>query len=636
MPVSTCGCCGKPVSNCTCWEFPGWGKVRNVADLEPEAADKAIPAKRLGAWRATAICGNDITSSCLYVSALAALYAGPLAPLALALVAGVLYLFRGIYAEVGSALPLNGGAYNVLLNTTTKARAAIAACLVLLSYLATAVISAGEAMSYASELVPALDVFSATVALLGVFAILNLLGISDSANVALAIFVFHLLTLSVLVLLSLGTVIADPSLMLANWNMPLHQWPTPRSGGVMVALFFGFSAAMLGISGFESSANYIEEQRPGVFPKTLRNMWIAVAIFNPLISFLSLGVLPMNKIEMHKEALLSKMGQHSVIRLGNGTEGFLSNFISAWISLDAVVVLSGAVLTSYVGVTGLMRRMSLDLCLPQFLLRRNRWRGTNHWIIGVFFALCCSILLITQGKIEMLAGVYTLSFLSVMGLFALGNLLLKRKHPQLPRASKVSPPTAIVAIGAVAAALLGNVLIDPAYVRVFAIYFVGAVVVVGLMFFRSMLLTNLLRMGQFFLGSSPFRGTRLRNVIATLLQQVQCRAVLYVASEGSVDELRTVAKYVRRNEQIRILKIVWCYDQPSEVSADLPKNRHKIDQEFPTVHVDLLLVQGRPCPQLLAALSERLDVPGNYIFINAKLAATIDDFANWGGVRIIA
>jgi amino acid transporter len=61
----------------------------------------------------------------------------------------VLYLFRNIYAEVGTALPLNGGAYNALLNTTTKAKASVAACLTLLSYIATAVISANEAMHYA-------------------------------------------------------------------------------------------------------------------------------------------------------------------------------------------------------------------------------------------------------------------------------------------------------------------------------------------------------------------------------------------------------------------------------------------------------------------------------------------------------
>ncbi|MEE8586942.1 MAG: APC family permease, partial [Acidobacteriota bacterium] len=69
----------------------------------------------LGQLPATAICGNDITSSCLYVSALSIMAAGKWAWLALLCVAGVLYLFRRIYAEVVGALPLNGGAYNALL-----------------------------------------------------------------------------------------------------------------------------------------------------------------------------------------------------------------------------------------------------------------------------------------------------------------------------------------------------------------------------------------------------------------------------------------------------------------------------------------------------------------------------------------
>ena len=41
----------------------------------------------------------------------------------------MLYLFRKVYAEVGSALPLNGGTYTVLLNTTNKRVAAGAAVL---------------------------------------------------------------------------------------------------------------------------------------------------------------------------------------------------------------------------------------------------------------------------------------------------------------------------------------------------------------------------------------------------------------------------------------------------------------------------------------------------------------------------
>lgn len=62
---------------------------------------------------------------------------GVLAPVNLALVAGMLYLFRAIYGEAVSALPMNGGSYNVLINTTSKQTAAFAASLAILSYIAT-------------------------------------------------------------------------------------------------------------------------------------------------------------------------------------------------------------------------------------------------------------------------------------------------------------------------------------------------------------------------------------------------------------------------------------------------------------------------------------------------------------------
>jgi hypothetical protein len=64
--------------------------------------------KKLKEFPATAICGNDISSSCLYVSALAIAYAGQYAWISLLIVAVVLFLFRKIYGEVAGALPLNG------------------------------------------------------------------------------------------------------------------------------------------------------------------------------------------------------------------------------------------------------------------------------------------------------------------------------------------------------------------------------------------------------------------------------------------------------------------------------------------------------------------------------------------------
>lgn len=90
-------------------------------DAETHGVPKYQPppvshSHKLGQWMATGICGNDITSSILYVTGLCVADAGIWAPLCLMMVVFTLYLFRKIYGEAVTALPLNGGAYNVLLS----------------------------------------------------------------------------------------------------------------------------------------------------------------------------------------------------------------------------------------------------------------------------------------------------------------------------------------------------------------------------------------------------------------------------------------------------------------------------------------------------------------------------------------
>ena len=259
----------------------------------------------LGELPATAICGNDITSSCLYVSALSIIAAGVYAPLALLVVAAVLFLFRSIYSEVVGALPLNGGAYNALLNTTSKSRASVAAGLTILSYMATAVISAYEAVHYTHAL-HHLPIIAATIGLLAVFMVLTIMGITESAAVAVFIFITHLATLLLLLIVG-GYWIFQNGLGILDANF---EAPLPESTGQswVNALFLGFAAAMLGISGFESSSNFVEEQKEGVFPKTLRNMWIAVSFFNPSMALLALCLVPIASVEANKETFLAHLG----------------------------------------------------------------------------------------------------------------------------------------------------------------------------------------------------------------------------------------------------------------------------------------------------------------------------------------
>ena len=598
------------------WEFPGWGSASRMDDLAP-SADQPAPRHKLNALAATAICGNDITSSCLYVSALCAAQAGRYAPIALAMVAVVLYLFRRIYAEVGSALPLNGGTYTVLLNTTNKRMAAAAACLTLLSYVATAVISASEAMHYAHNLLHALPVFAATVGLLALFAVLNILGISESAVVAVGIFVLHMVTLTLLSGTALFALFHDPSVFLENWG-------TPVPGGLRRALFFGFAAAMLGISGFESSANFIEEQADGVFPKTLRNMWAAVAIFNPLLSLLSLSLLPLAAIQAVPPDLLAQMGAVSA-----------GPWLGRLVSLDAVLVLSGAVLTSYVGVTGLVRRMALDRCLPQALLRTNSIRGTNHWIILGFLLVCISILQVTRGDVTTLAGVYTLSFLAVMALFAVGNMLLKVRRARLPRAERAPWAGVVVGLVAVVLGLVGNVLLDPASVGVFAAYFGITAGAVAVMFLRVQLLRGALTILRGAIQRVQTAGAGAADLVQRSIQAIQNRPVIYFTRGDSLAQLNRAALYVLDNEQTDQLTVVHVFEAGSEPPPTLARDLAEIDRIYPELRVDFLAVRGQFGPALVDALSTRLGVPRNYMFIGTPSASFAHRVEELGGVRLI-
>ncbi|MED5399380.1 MAG: APC family permease [Planctomycetota bacterium] len=673
--------------------------------------------KKLGQLAATAICGNDITSSCLYVSALATMAAAHLSPFSLLIVAAVLYLFRKIYAEVVGALPLNGGAYNALLNTTSKSRASVAACLTLLSYMATAVISAIEAVHYVRSLWDGLPEIAATIGLLAVFMILTIVGITESAKVAIGIFITHLVTLGLLLIAGLvwfisndahlddnfdfqapiqrqmiisgkmldskalsttekNEVIGGIETQLGNGTLPEslkvyleekgvelageevapvegdpHRWRIgtgglevlvqPESaddGGheeerglavltettLLVGLFFGFCAAMLGISGFESSANFVEEQAPGVFPKTLRNMWIAVSILNPSMAFLTLAVLPVDEVGFHKNHLLA--------HLGDLTAGGWLKFL---ISIDAALVLSGAVLTSYVGVTGLVHRMTLDRCLPQYLLKKNKKFGTTHRIVIAFFILAVSVLLVTGGALEALAGVYTLSFLSVMVLFAVGNMLLKVRRRRLPRPDRASWVFVVVATVAVAAALVGIAIDQPEYFMVFLYYFLPALAVVMVMLWRVGLLKTVLGIVQYhskwvlqFFGG-------ISKGIEKKIDQINSQQVVFFTRGDMVDNLRRAVEYVRDNEQTKRIKVVTVAEDVSKIPDKIEHDLQVLDEAYPNIDLEFVKMEGTFSPALIDRLSGEWKIPKNLMFIGSHGEKFKYDQATLGGVRLI-
>lgn len=582
-----------------------------------ESAKGSPKPPKLKELAATAIGGNDISSSCLYVSGVSIAYAGQYAWISLLIVAGVLFLFRKIYGEVVGALPLNGGAYNALLNTTRKSTASVAAALTILSYMATAVISATEAMKYLGGLWHSLPIILATIAVLLIFMALVISGITESARVATVIFITHIATLSILVLFCIFYFIRH------GFATFVHNFHLPVEGSILMALFFGFSAAMLGVSGFESSANYVEEQAKGVFPKTLKNMWIVVSIFNPVIAFLAVAILSLDTIGGNEDTLLAFMAR---------TAG--GDWLAYVISIDAVLVLSGAVLTSFIGVLGLIERIALDRVLPPFLLKKNK-NNCSYRITILFFLLCTSVLLITRGNLYKLAGIYTIAFLCVMILFAFGNILLKIKRSRLPREVRASVPTVVIGITAVALALLGNILLNPAYLKIFFKYLIPTLLVVFFMLHRKQILKSLLRIAEYFIPKEKRIFRQLTILIERFISKIDAQKFVFFTDHDDISILNHVLLYIRENEHARRLKIVWIIEKGETLSAKALRDIDVLDRAYKDIDIEVIEEKGEFGPEIIERLSKEWDIPINFMFIGSPGNSFPHKIEDLGGVRLI-
>ncbi len=580
--------------------------------------------KKLGELSATAISGNDISSSVLYVTSLSIIYAGQYAWVTLLIVAFILFLFRKIYGEVVGAIPLNGGAYNALLNTTSKSTASFAATLTILSYMATSVISANEAMYYLHDIFPVIKVVLATIILLILFAGLTILGITESSKVAVGIFIFHLTSMVVLSTAIGYFIISNGfSIFITNWHMPI------TGGSIWIALFFGFSASMLGISGFESSANFVEEQKKGVFPKTLRNMWIIVSVLNPLMVFFALSIVPIPEVkELYRYTLLSHLGEISG-----------GNWLALIVSIDAVLVLSGAVLTSYVGVSGLLERMTLDRILPPFFLKKNV-RGSSYRIIILFLILNVSVLYITHGKVVVLAGVYTISFLSVMALFAIGNIFLKNKRKRLPRPEKASWASLMVALVGVGIALIGNIVMKsesdlPSNFIIFLDYFIPAIILIIMMLNRIVILKMIMNLIHYFVDPITTNVKTIDLKIIKTIKRINSQEFVFFTKGDNIRNLNKVMLYILKNEHTRRVKIVTVLDGNEQPPTSLENDLKFLDRVYPEIKIEFVKLNGKFGPKLIQQLSKKWKILPNFMFIGApgnKFPYHIEEL---GGVRLI-
>ncbi|KAF9977385.1 hypothetical protein BGZ73_006132 [Actinomortierella ambigua] len=468
------------------WEFAGWGSTYFLDVSRTESAHHP-PANdsKIGVLRGIGIAGNDIAGSVFYTVGPAIVIAGQYSPFSFLLVSILLYPMKAIMAEVAMSLPFNGGAYVFLINICAKWITGIAATFSILDYMATSVTSAATATAYVAAevtLPSALSVFTLTILVMVVFAVITFFGVRESSTVASTVFIFHLVTMLVLMVTATVRWIQQGNdVLVANWNEPLIRGANP-----LRLIWDGFCICLLGATGYEGVEGYLEELKPKTYPKIMTSMWVCITILNGPMAVIVLAIVPMKEIRDNPaNALLA------LARYASGSNPWLRYLIT----VDAAIVLSAGVLTGMVGVLGLFERMSKDNILPPFLLIRNKWTGSYQYIIVFFLGLCVTLYSIVRGDTTSISGMFAVAFLCVLAAYSFSNLMLHFIRPRLPRGGMRRVPATLTFVVFVftIGAIIGNAVIAPDIIETFFIYFAAVYIVFWAFMNRIWILRSIFR-----------------------------------------------------------------------------------------------------------------------------------------------
>jgi hypothetical protein len=94
--------------------------------------------------------------------------------------------------------------------------------------------------------------------------------------------------------------------------------------------------------------------------------------------------------------------------------------------------------------------------------------------------------------------------------------------------------------------------------------------------------------------------------------------------------------YVSRYEETSCLKLVhFCGDDVNDIPSEMEANWKILDEAFPSITIDLVLVHESFRPATVAALASHLNIPTSLMFMSCPGPEFLHSFAEFG-TRIIA
>ena len=396
---------------------------RRPGDLRVVVRRPAKLPRTLGPGALFAACYGNVGSSIYYALGVTAAFALGLTPVALIL-AGFIFVTTALnYAEGTAALPHAGGSSSFARRAFNQPIGFIVGWVQLLNYTATASISAYFAIGYLGvfgKYVPLFDLLRhndaahvfATVALIGMLIVVNVIGIQESSalNLVLAftdlVTQFVLVILGVILLLNLKTVIGN-----------IHLGVAPTWGTFLASI----SIAMVTYTGIETISNLAEEAKnPGKnVPKATWWVILAVLFVSAFLPTIGMSVFPVT-YDAHTDQYVTSLATTykddpvaGIVTGFNRISSMLAFWAGIWVGILAFTILVIATNAGLIGISRLSYSLAGAEQLPKRFAALHPKFKTPYVSIIVFGIVAAVLVLpgivVHSAEIDLMSAVYSLA-----------------------------------------------------------------------------------------------------------------------------------------------------------------------------------------------------------------------------------
>ena len=350
---------------------------------------KALALLSSDALSSVAYGTEQITTVLVTLSAAALWYSLPIAAVVLILLLAITLSYR----QIIHAYPSGGGAYVVATKNWGDNGGLIAGGSLLVDYMLTVAVSTTSGTEAITSAIPALYKYSVPISLLIVLAImlLNLRGMSESANFLTIPVYFFVVMISVMIIWGLINIVTGH----VAYHAPA-DYGHPVAGMSLVLLIRAFSAGSASLTGVEAISNAVPNfnaPKEKNAASTLTIMSLILAAFFAGITFMSFyfGIMPNPRATVLSQIAATVFGGHGV--------GFYL------LQLATAMILAVAANTGFSAFPILAYNMAKDKFLPHAFMDRGDRLGYSNGIISLAVGAMI-LIVIFHGQTNLLIPLY--------------------------------------------------------------------------------------------------------------------------------------------------------------------------------------------------------------------------------------